>query len=119
MTYRGTFVAASLIALISSGSAFAEPPMHPMGPGNCPMMGAGMMGGKMMMGGMGPMMGGGMMGCPMMERNVVTKLEKRDDGVTITLTSKDPAVVRRLQKRAEILRLMHELQAEDGEAPAE
>jgi hypothetical protein len=64
----------------------------------------GMMGGGMGMG----MMGGGM--CPMMIGDAKTKMEvkKIDKGVTITMTSADPAVVTRLQKMAEAMRLMHE-----------
>ena len=73
-------------------------PMGMMGGG-----GMGMMGG----GGMG-MMGGGM--CPMMIGDAKTKIDvkKIDKGVTITMTSADPAVVTRLQKMAEAMRLMHE-----------
>jgi len=70
-----------------------------MGGGMCPMMGGGMMGG-----GMGPMMGAGMMG------GAKTKVDvkKVDKGVSITMTSGDPATAARLQKMAEAMKLMHE-----------
>ena len=68
----------------------------------------GMMGGGMgMMGGGMGMMGAGMCsviggaGTKVVVKNV-------DKGVTITLTSNDPATVTRLQKMAEAMRLMHE-----------
>ena len=67
-------------------------------------MGGGMMGGGMMGGGM---MGGGM---PMGMAAADTKVDVKniDKGVTITITSPDPARVTRLQKMAEAMRLMHE-----------
>jgi TusA-related sulfurtransferase len=68
-----------------------------------------MMGGGSMMGG-GPMMMGG---CPMMAPGVTLKVDKIKNGATITLTSDDPKVVRRIQTRAEIMRLMHQLQSEE------
>jgi hypothetical protein len=67
--------------------------------GGSMMMGGGMMGGGMMGGGMCPMMGGA--DTQMTVKNV-------DKGVTITLTSSDPAKVTRLRKMAEAMRLMHE-----------
>jgi hypothetical protein len=71
------------------------------------MMGGGMMGGGMMGGGM---MGGGM--CPMMgNANAKVEIKKIDKGVTITMTSSDPAMATRLQKMAEAMRLMHEATA--------
>jgi hypothetical protein len=70
---------------------------QPAGPGG--MMGGGMMGGGMMGGGMCPMMGGA---------NTKIDVKKIDKGVTITLTSSDPATVTRIQKMAEAMRLMHE-----------
>ena len=78
-------------------AAPGKPGPAPMMNGMCPMMGGGMGGG--MMGGMGPMMGG-----------AATKVDvkKIDKGVTITMTSADPATVARLQKMAEAMRLMHE-----------
>jgi len=78
-----------------------------MGNGMCPMMGGGgMQGGTMgggMMGGMGSMMGG-----------ATTKVDvkKVDKGVTITMTSPEPATAARLQKMAEAMRLMHEATAQ-------
>jgi hypothetical protein len=69
--------------------------------------GYGMMGGGgygMMGGGMMGMMGGGMMGGASTKIDV-KKIEK---GVTITMTSSDPATAARLQKMWEAMRLMHE-----------
>jgi hypothetical protein len=81
-----------------------------MGPG------PGMMGGGMgMMGGGMGMMGGGGMGmmggmCHMGMGSADTKIDVKnvDKGVTITITSTDPARVTRLQKMAQAMRLMHE-----------
>jgi len=55
------------------------------------------------MGGMGTMMGG-----------ATTKVDvkKVDKGVTITMTSPEPATAARLQKMAEAMRLMHEATAQ-------
>jgi hypothetical protein len=86
------------------------PPHGPMMQG-CPVGGAGM-GMGLMGGGMGMMgcAGGGMMGCPMaLPAEASLQVKPIDDGVTLTYTSKDPAVVKRLQKRAQIMSLMHEL----------
>jgi len=77
-----------------------------VGKGMCPMMGGGgMQGSSGMMGGMGPM---SMMG------GATTKVDvkKVDKGVTITMTSPDPATAARLQKMAEAMRLMHEATAQ-------
>ncbi len=113
-----------LAGVLGAGIALAETAPEPKAPGG-PMMGHamgphahGMMGGgQAMCGGTMPMMGmmGGPMSCPMMLRNVDVKVEKRDDGVGVILTSKDPSTVRRLQKRAEIMRLMHELESEEAD----
>lgn len=88
-----------------------------MGPGMGKMMhghGGGMMGGCPMMG------GGGMMGgCPMMGADVAVKVEKIKNGATLTLTSDDPKVVRRIQLRAEIMRLMNELRSDGGAEASE
>jgi TusA-related sulfurtransferase len=73
-------------------------------------MGHGQRGMGMM--GMGMMHGSGMTGaCPMMGPGVAVKVEKIKNGATLTLTSEDPKMVRRIQIHAEILRLMHELQS--------
>jgi predicted lipid-binding transport protein (Tim44 family) len=99
-----------VVLLATAGWAVAETPA-PKAPAaaphdatTCPMgggmMGGGMMGGGMMGGGMGPMMMGGP-GTKVAVKNI-------DKGVTITLTSSDPAAVARLQKMAEAMRLMHE-----------
>jgi hypothetical protein len=104
-----------LAVLAGAGWALAESPAPgkpaaaPHDATTCP-MGGGMMGGGMMGGGM---MGGGMMGGgmgPMMMGGPGTKVAVKniDKGVTITLTSSDPAAVTRLQKMAEAMRLMHE-----------
>lgn len=90
-------------------AAKAQPPAahdHDHDSATCP-MGGGMMGGGMMGGGM---MGGGGMGPMMMMAGPGTKVAVKnvDKGVTITLTSADPAAVARLQKMAEAMRLMHE-----------
>jgi hypothetical protein len=69
----------------------------------CPMMGGGM--GMGMGGGMGAMMS---MGGP----DTQVAVKNTDKGVTITLTTSDPAKVARLQKMAEAMRLMHEAQAQ-------
>jgi len=76
-------------------------PEHKMG-GGCEMMGHGMgMGmGMMMGGGMGPLMMGG--------SDTAVAVKNTDKGVTITLSSNDPAAVKRLQKMAEAMRLMRE-----------
>ena len=71
-----------------------------MGGGSmCPGMGGGMMGSGMPMGGMGNLMMGG---------DARVEVKNVDKGVTITITSADPAKVKRLQKMAEAMRLMHE-----------
>ena len=54
------------------------------------------------------------MGGTLVEPDVDVKVDRRDDGVALTLTSKDAATVRRLQKRAQILRLMHALTADEA-----
>ena len=70
------------------------------------------MGGGGMCQGMG--MGGGMMGgmpmgpMAMMGSDARVEVKNVDKGVTITITSTDPAKVKRLQKMAEAMRLMHE-----------
>jgi hypothetical protein len=96
-------------------AAHAAPAAHDHGKANdasgMDMMGGGMMGGGMMSGGMmgGGMMGGGM--CPLsMMGGADTQMAVKnvDKGVTITLTSTDPAKATRLQKLAEAMRLMHE-----------
>ena len=78
-------------------------------------MGMGKMHGSMMMGGNPMMMGG----CPMMAPSVDVKVEKIKNGATITLTSDNPRVIRRIQIHAEIMRLMHELQIDEGSKQTE
>ena len=71
-------------------------------------------GGGMCAGMMGHGMGGGMMGgmpmgpMSMMGGDARVEVKNVDKGVTITITSTDPAKVKRLQKMAEAMRLMHE-----------
>ena len=74
-------------------------------------MGHGPMSGGMM--GMGGGMGGMMGMCPMMTPGAQMKVQKIDDGISISITSSDPQVAARIQKRGEIMRLMHELQEEE------
>lgn len=98
----------ALAVVIGARSADCHDPEGPMAKGSDPMCGH-------MMGKMGPGMGGMMHGCPMMEPGVTVKVEKIKNGATITLTSEDPRQVSRIQKRAEIMRLMHELHEEKPE----
>lgn len=57
----------------------------------------------------GPGGGGGMGMCPMMLENAErVEVKNQPDGVTITITSSDEAEVKRIQKLAEAMRLMHE-----------
>jgi hypothetical protein len=71
------------------------------------MCGGMMSGGMPMMGG-GMGMGGGMPMMGMMGSDARVEVKNVDKGVTITITSADPAKVKRLQKMAEAMRLMHE-----------
>lgn len=107
------------IAAAHEPAADASPPMGQTMPcGDPPMMNCpyhhGTMGrGGAMMGrggGMG-MMGMGELG-PMIGPDVDVKVDPIADGVTITLTTSDPKEATRLQKRAEIMRLVHELRSE-------
>jgi hypothetical protein len=79
------------------------------GMGMCPMMGGMGMGMGM---GMNPMMGGMGMGAMMGGADTRVEVKNVDKGVTITLTSNDAAAVKRLQKMAEAMRLMHEAMAQ-------
>jgi hypothetical protein len=92
----------------------ASPHDHGAGAKSASPTAGGMMGGGSMCGGMG-MMGGGMaMGAmpmgpmSMMGGDARVEVKNVDKGVTITITSTDPAKVKRLQKMAEAMRLMHE-----------
>src|SRR3954468_21831589 len=105
---RASLVSALVALLVGGGLAIAEttppaakpqsamPAGHEHGDG---MMGGGMCAGAGMMGGMGHLMMG--TGTKIAVKNV-------DKGVTMTLTSPDPATATRLQKMAEGMRLMHE-----------
>jgi hypothetical protein len=48
----------------------------------------------------------------MVGANAKIDVKKIDKGVTITMTSSDPAMATRLQKMAEAMRLMHEATAQ-------
>ena len=104
---RPSFVVIVLAGVVSAGIALAETAPEPKGPGGGMVGHAmsgphahGMMGGgEAMCGNVMPMMGmvgGPVSSCPMMLRNVDVRVEKRDDGVGLILTSKDPGTVRRL-----------------------
>jgi hypothetical protein len=99
---KKTTIAIAVLGFAFAGAALAQGRM----PGRGPMMGGGWMGH-----GMGYGMG---MGCPMLASGVDLQVAKIANGVTLTLTSSDPKVAARLQKRAEIMRLMHELEAEEA-----
>jgi hypothetical protein len=112
---RIALTAAVLTAIAGGGFALAQAPKQTAPSQSVPapgmmggvngygMMGNGMMGGGMMWPGM---MGGGMG----MMGGALTKIDvkKIDKGVTITMTSSDPATAVRLQKMWEAMRLMHE-----------
>jgi len=108
MTKRWIGVGIVVVGVILGGLALAQTPGMPGRP----------MGPHMMSGGGPGMMGGGMgMGCPLMMPGAQVKVEKIQNGATITLTSNDPKMVSRIQKRAEIMRLMHELEQEEMQSP--
>ena len=112
---RASLVSALVALLVGSGLAIAQttapaakpqttmPAGHEHGDG---MMGGGMGGGTMGGGMCAGMMGG--MGHMMMGAGTKIAVKNVDKGVTITLTSADPAMATRLQKMAEGMRLMHE-----------
>jgi hypothetical protein len=98
----------ALLVLGTAGARAQDTAQHdhsdrPMGPG---MMGPGK-------GGMGMCArhGGGPMGLSADADQI--KVENLKDGVRITLTATDAKAASRLQKRAEILRLQHELREEE------
>ncbi len=101
--------------------ARAQQPAPPADkPAMCPCMGEGMqhgmMGGRGMPGGMGRMgemqAPQRMMHCPMMVPGAKVEIKSTDKGATITITSDDAKAARRIQKMAEMMRLMHELESE-------
>jgi predicted lipid-binding transport protein (Tim44 family) len=105
---RIVMTVAVLTALVGGGWVAAQTPPTPKSTPTSPapksgadygMMGGGMMGGGMMGGGLCPMLGAA---------NAKVDVKKIDKGVTITMTSSDPATATRLQKMAEAMRLMHE-----------
>ncbi len=79
-------------------------------------MGQGLMMGSPVMGGMGPatmQQHGSMMGfCPMMVPGAKMEMKNVDRGVTITITSDDAKAARRIQRMAEMMRLMRELESD-------
>jgi hypothetical protein len=102
----------SLLPLGVAGALFAQTPQNPnmtMRRGAGPMMGACPMGP-----GMG--MGGGWMGMgmgPMWLYGGTIDVKNTKNGVTITITAGDAATVSRLQKHAQIMKLLHELNQSD------
>jgi hypothetical protein len=124
-------VARALVLILAVGVLAAARAETPSGGASDPkargpMMGPGMMGHDMMGPGMmGPGMGRGMMGgmgmgmggCPMLMPGIDVKVEKLKNGATLSMTSDDPKLAARIQKRAEIARLMHELAQEEETAP--
>jgi hypothetical protein len=99
-----------------------EPSPTAQTPSQCPCMKGGMRGGmmgSMQHGKMGRMehgrmaRHGGMMGlCPMTVPGAKLDVKAVDNGVTITVTAEDAKAVRRIQRLAEMRRLMHELHSE-------
>ena len=73
----------------------------PMGQGMP--MGGGMHGQQMQMK-PGEKMGGAMENCPMMMKDVERKYENTKDGVVITMTSKNPESVKKLQEHAAMMK---------------
>lgn len=126
MKHKKLFIALAAISLGLGVAAFAvalgqqTAPAAPAKPAMCPCMGEGMqhgmMGGRGMMGGMGRMDDlqppHRMMHCPMMVPGAKVEVKSIDKGATITITSDDAKSARRIQKMAEMMRLMHELEAE-------
>jgi len=75
----------------------------PMGKGMGMGMGGGMHGQQMQMK-PGEKMAGGMATCPMMLQDVEKKFENTKDGVVITLTSKNPETVKKIQEHAAMMK---------------
>jgi YHS domain-containing protein/TusA-related sulfurtransferase len=73
----------------------------PMGQGMP--MGGGMHGQQMQMK-PGEKMGGAMENCPMMMKDLEKKFENTKDGVVITLTSKNPETVKKIQEHAAMMK---------------
>jgi YHS domain-containing protein/TusA-related sulfurtransferase len=73
----------------------------PMGQGM--QMGGGMHGQQMQMK-PGEKMGGAMENCPMMMKDLEKKFENTKDGVVITLTSKNPETVKKIQEHAAMMK---------------
>lgn len=73
----------------------------PMGQGMP--MGGGMHGQQMQMKA-GEKMGGAMENCPMMMKDLEKKFENTKDGVVITLTSKNPETVKKIQEHAAMMK---------------
>lgn len=75
----------------------------PMGKGMGMGMGGGMHGQQMQMK-PGEKMAGGMENCPMMLKDVEKKFENTKDGVVITLTSKNPESVKKIQEHIAMMK---------------
>ena len=63
------------------------------------------------------MMGHRMACCPFMTSGAQIKVTPTKTGATIEVTASDPTVIARIQKKAQIFQLMHELQALGPEHP--
>ncbi len=117
-----TLVGLSIAVLTAVQAQEPEPSATAQTSSQCPCMKGAMGGGKM--GGMQHRMmermehgrmarHGGMMGrCPMTVPGAKIDIKAVDNGVTITVTAEDAKAVRRIQRLAEIRRLMHELHSE-------
>lgn len=103
MTKRTVAIAALglMLALAPIGAAHAEPMM-------------GKKAGRRAMAGDGQTSMHGL-ACPMMSPDVDVKVENLKDGAVIRITSSDAKEASRIQKRAEIMRLLHELHQEMAE----
>ena len=115
------FVALSIALFTGVQAQEPEPSPTAETPPKCPCMKGGMRGemmGHMQHGKMGRMEHGrmarhGMMGlCPMTVPGAKVEVKAVDNGVTITITAEDAKAVRRIQRLAEMRRLMHELHSE-------
>ena len=122
--HRALGILAVAFLLTTAVSGRSEEPSASSVPPQAPADTGGMKSGGMRMGGRGMGMAGGSMstmgmpmpmmgmmgGCPMMmEMGEKLEVEKIEKGVRLTFTSDDPKVASRIQKRAEIMRLMREL----------
>ncbi|HEY8514096.1 MAG TPA: hypothetical protein VIS07_01115 [Candidatus Binatia bacterium] len=124
MTVKTIFLGATLVAaLLVGGPADAQNATPAPGPTLAPVPGGAKMGGprgpmgsRMGAHGMrarGPMGGGpGGAMCTLAEHADTIEVKNLDDGVTITLRSRDKSDVTRMQKIAEAMRLLYEASSE-------